>query len=265
MSEGKFYSEADLSSIETPDRKVREAIENLWTKEKDVIDRGYDSYLTLMENGRIFDETGLDEYSFDGISEERFDQILSQGKILDVACGKGEFVKDCLRKKYDAYGIDLALTQEDAAKQINESSPEIIGRIVAGDGTKLPFGDKSFKTIMNIFGVPSYLFDSEKVGDVLAEQLRVLADDGCIIIHPISFRDNVPYPTNYVKKLAGDESGEFEKRGGEVSKAFAELISKLESDGEILVERHSDRDRLYEPGHLGGNGYIIIKKFSEKK
>lgn len=260
MEEGKFYSEEDLSQIAEPDRARRKAIETLWTNEKDDINRGYDSYTTLMTNGRIFEETGLDEWSFDGISSQEFDHMLSEGKILDVGCGQGQFVKDCLDYGYDAYGIDLALKHQGAVDKVKTTNPEVIGRIIAADGTVLPFKDGTFKTVLNIFGVPNYLYDPKMVDEVVNEQLRILDSTGRIIICPIIFRDNAPYPTNYVKKLSSDHPEEIDDRGQEVEHAFAGALLDLEKSGRISIERHVDRDRINEPGHANGSGYIIIEK-----
>jgi ubiquinone/menaquinone biosynthesis C-methylase UbiE len=261
MRNEQFSNIEQTSTGKSESMPDQEAIKRLWDMQKEVIDRGYEQYATLMYEGRLFfDPTYLDEWGFNGISREEFDRMLSDGKILDIGCGKGNFIKDCINRGFDAYGVDLALSQQSSTDQIKKENPEIIGRIVAGDGVALPFEDQSFRTVINIFGVPSYFYDPDKTRIVLEEQLRILDDRGQIIIYPVHFRDNDPYPDNFITKIIDNPSEEVEDRCRKVEESFADTISSLEDDGTITIERHVDQDRLYEPEHINGLGYIIIRK-----
>lgn len=59
-------------------------------------------------------------------------------KILDVACGKGFFLRDALKRGLDIYGIDVSKVAIKAAKQVAG------GQFLVGNAEDLPYQDGSF-------------------------------------------------------------------------------------------------------------------------
>ena len=62
-----------------------------------------------------------------------------QGRILDVGCGRGYFMKEFLEMGKDVYGIDIS----DYA--VSHPMPGCEGRIIKGDILDIPFKDNFFE------------------------------------------------------------------------------------------------------------------------
>jgi len=62
----------------------------------------------------------------------------SRKKILDVACGKGLFLREARRRNLDVFGIDISKTAIEKAKELIE------GEFLIGNAERLPYKDNSF-------------------------------------------------------------------------------------------------------------------------
>ena len=91
-------------------------------------------------------------------------KALVSGNLLDVGTGEGEFLK-ILNFDGAKYGFDIAKDGIEMATEL-----DINGFLSLSDLTNLPFADKSFSTILNIFTPSNY-----------REFKRVMADDAVVI------------------------------------------------------------------------------------
>lgn len=94
-------------------------------------------------------------------------------KILDVACGTGEFLKEAKMRSMDIYGIDIS----DYA--IQDAKKHIQGKFFVGSGEKLPFENNEFDLVTCIGSLEH--FDSQERG--ISEMARVVKKNGVVLIH----------------------------------------------------------------------------------
>ena len=127
-------------------------------------------------------------------NEDIISEILQKGgirngaKVLDVACGTGDFTIEIAQKVADGsevIGIDLS----DGMMKIGREKIAAAGvsaTMVQGDCEELPYGDATFDRISVGFGVRN--FEHLEVG--LAEMCRVLKQDGKLVILELSVPSN---------------------------------------------------------------------------
>ncbi|MDA8277675.1 MAG: ubiquinone/menaquinone biosynthesis methyltransferase [Actinomycetota bacterium] len=108
--------------------------------------------------------------------------IVKGSKVLDVACGTGDFVKILSSMGYDVVGIDFSIGMLSYAN--------IVG-LAQGDAMKMPFGNSSFDGLTCGFALRNFA-DLEVVFDEFA---RVVRPGGRICLVEVS------RPTNSIVKL----------------------------------------------------------------
>lgn len=91
-------------------------------------------------------------------------------RVLDLGCGTGFFLSDLVASFPDSYGLDLSQAMLGVARE----KDAIRHRLVAGDGTRLPFADGSFDVVL----CRGSLHHLPNLNTALAEINRVLSDDG---------------------------------------------------------------------------------------
>lgn len=126
-------------------------------------------------------------------------------RVLDVGCGRGEILFHCARLGANAYGVDYA----QAAVRL---SHQLVGRhgtigwigVYRSDAKHLPFPCGAFDRVL-MFDVVEHLYPWE-LRQALLEIHRVLAPDGCLIVHtaPNRWYDRYAYPVvRSVRRLMG--------------------------------------------------------------
>ncbi|MBI2582398.1 class I SAM-dependent methyltransferase [Candidatus Woesearchaeota archaeon] len=108
-------------------------------------------------------------------------KLIDSGKVLDVSCGTGEFLRelDKKKKKITLYGIDLsshmiAKARTKLGKKINMQTADV---------HQLPFPEDSFDYVVSTESFHHY-YDQSKA---LAEMKRVAKKGGTIVIVDINF------------------------------------------------------------------------------
>ncbi len=106
---------------------------------------------------------------------------LKLGSILDLGCGRGEFVLSGLKKGYDVFGIDV---QELGIRQFEQTAQKYIllekanSRCIVYDGSYIPFASNTFLAVHSWF----VLEHISNVAEVLRELVRVTKIGGVLII-----------------------------------------------------------------------------------
>ena len=111
-------------------------------------------------------------------------EIISGGKVLDVATYKGDFIKTLMKtlKDYDSFiGIDIKFKEVESLEEEFEAKPV---EFIEMDAEKLLFNDNYFDTV----AISHSLHHLTNVDKVLFEMMRVLKPNGYFIIQE-SFRD----------------------------------------------------------------------------
>lgn len=101
--------------------------------------------------------------------------LKSSDKILDIGCGRGEIVKECLKITPWAIGIDYSVSATKIASSHTRS-----GHIVQGSATTLPFRNDTFECI-TMLGFIECL-NQEDLELCLQESKRVMTNNGIIFI-----------------------------------------------------------------------------------
>ena len=121
------------------------------------------------------------------------------GKVLDLACGTGDFSIAIARKAKKKGYVGVAVVGADLSEGMlavmeekvkKEGLEEMVDMMVA-DGEDLPFGDGTFECVSIAFGIRN--FENREQG--LCEMLRVLKKGGKLVILELSL------PSNPVVKL----------------------------------------------------------------
>ena len=141
-------------------------------------------------------------------------EVRPGGKVLDLACGTGDFAIAIARALPESHvtGVDLSTGMLSVMEQkVRDLGLE--GRIESeeGDGENLRFEDSTFDRVTNAFGIRN--FEEKEKG--LEEALRVLVPGGKLIILELSRPDNKVlrwfydlYFLNILPKIGGSVSGD---------------------------------------------------------
>lgn len=136
----------------------------------------------------LFDETYLLTYvpflTEERTREEALGAVALAGvepgaEILDCPVGFGRHALVLTEAGYRVTGLDRSETQLAEAERLRGDTEW--PKLVRGDYRKLPFGDASFDTVLNLFTSLGYLERDEDVG-VLRELLRVLRPGGALVV-----------------------------------------------------------------------------------
>lgn len=228
-------------------------VTGLWSKEenRDLISRDFTEYLQNINDPNV--------------TEDIFLKILQKGRVLDVACGEGGFIRDCISKNVDIYGVDLAFADSTNVERLIRDGKiieEMKKRIIAADATALPFKENSFETIFNQAGAFSYTHTPAEMLDTLHEQIRVLSVGGKIIINPVEIHAKGFCPANFVNSFSNKDSKLSEENLVEMESVFSDEITRLVREKKIAVRLNDECRRDASRKEDGLYGTAIITKLS---
>ena len=101
---------------------------------------------------------------------------LKKGKVLDVGCAYGYFLKPFIDAGFDSYGVDVS---EHAIETARKLFPEATFKVCNVDTSPLPFKDNYFDCVIQIF----LLEHVENYYQTLKECRRVLKKGGLLFIY----------------------------------------------------------------------------------
>jgi ubiquinone/menaquinone biosynthesis C-methylase UbiE len=158
--------------------KVYEEYKNLWGNEDE-------KYLWEQVNIWIDDDKNLDGVI--SFLESRFD--LKGKRILDFGCGWGTDLIFCLKKGYDAFGVDISWEKAKfhTLRVQRKNYPKFwIERFILSQGENLPFKSESFDLVYSN-QVIEHVKDPEKC---ISEIFRVLKKDGILYIRAPDYKSS---------------------------------------------------------------------------
>ncbi|MFZ8802659.1 MAG: methyltransferase domain-containing protein [Candidatus Calescibacterium sp.] len=158
--------------------KVYEEYKNLWGNEDE-------KYLWEQVNIWIDDDNNLDGVI--SFLESRFD--LRGKRILDFGCGWGTDLIFCLKKGYDAFGIDISWEKAKfhTLRVQRRNYPKFwIERFILSQGENLPFKSESFDLVYSN-QVIEHVKDPEKC---ISEIFRVLKKGGILYIRAPDYKSS---------------------------------------------------------------------------
>lgn len=147
---------------------------NNWAKsyDRDVkVDRGT---LKIYENYEIL---------LDGVVKEAIESTNQEARILDIGVGTGNLANRLYDLGYNIIGVDQSRAMLELAKSKNPGL-----KVRLGEFMKLPFENKSFNVIVSTYAF--HHLDEKEKEVALEEMIRVLADDGVIVIGDLMFESD---------------------------------------------------------------------------
>jgi SAM-dependent methyltransferase len=103
------------------------------------------------------------------------------GRILDLACGTGRIAVPLARRGFEVAGIDLS---QRALAIARSEAPSLDLR--HGDMRELPWDDRSFDGVVNVWTAFGYFETQEEDERVVAEVARVLRPGGVFVLDAIN-------------------------------------------------------------------------------
>lgn len=126
----------------------------------------------------------------------------AKGRLLDVGCGNKPY-----EHLFSPFVTEYVGVEHDATFSLTRASSGGRGPDVTYDGERLPFGDRSFDTVLNV----QVLEHTPHPTELMREMSRVLKDDGRLILSaPFQFRlheephDYFRYSPHGLKSLCAD-------------------------------------------------------------
>jgi SAM-dependent methyltransferase len=104
-----------------------------------------------------------------------------RGRTLDLCCGFGRHSLLLREAGVEAFGLDLSAELLAAATELPGWERHLDGRLVRADMTRIPFADRAFDSVVNLFSSFGYL-GAEGDARVLDEVARVLRPGGLALL-----------------------------------------------------------------------------------
>jgi len=130
-------------------------------------------------------------------------EVTAGMRVLDVGCGRGEILRQCLRLGAQAYGVDYSSVAAEMASGVLKD--DAAARVGLADAKVLPFRSDTFDRVL-MFDLVEHLHPWE-LAQALAEVRRILRHDGRLIVHtaPNAWYDRYAYPVvRGVRTLMGE-------------------------------------------------------------
>ena len=181
---------------------------------------------------KIIQETGGEQFPTYYKEFYELAQIKAGNRVLDIGCGRGEFVVFCALQGANATGVDYSVDAIEIANGLKEfvakgrGDNSIVERSIfrQADAKALPFPDGEFEVITSR-AVVEHLHQWEFL-QVLQECKRVLKPNGTLVIatHPnVWYRD---YGFPIVR----------------FSKRMLPFLGRISGDNEVSYNPHSERE-----------------------
>ena len=103
-----------------------------------------------------------------------------RGRTLDLCCGFARHSLALTELGVHVFGLDLSFDLLRDARDL-PGSEQVVGRLVRGDASRLPFASASFDSVVNLFSSFGY-FGEEGDARMLDEIARVLRPGGCALL-----------------------------------------------------------------------------------
>jgi SAM-dependent methyltransferase len=114
-----------------------------------------------------------------------------RGRLLDVSCGEGTFMRLARRAGFDAVGIDFSPAALQKNQRANAHNP-----VALANAQRLPFPENSFDVVTNIGSLEHYFDPAEAV----REMARVLRPTGVALVwlpNAFGFFGNLTHVLHY--------------------------------------------------------------------
>ncbi|KAA9398587.1 class I SAM-dependent methyltransferase [Haloarcula sp. CBA1130] len=137
-----------------------------------VVREGYDDIAVAYDEYR---ETATHSDFEAEITDEFFESIADDCRVLDAGCGGGKPVLQRLAAAHNPVGLDISSSQLDLSRERVPTAA-----FAQGDLVRLPFADDSFNAVVSFYAIIHVPKPEHE--QVLAEFHRVLRDGGELLV-----------------------------------------------------------------------------------
>ena len=169
-----------------------------------------------------------------------------EGRVLDVACGAGRFLRALRTKGADAFGLDLSAS---LLRETRRSLPLEPPSLVRADMRQLPVRTGGIAWALLLFTSFGYFDSPEEDRLVLSELSRVLRPGGRLMLDYLNPETTlpglVPESTRFVSGRAVRETRRVDPSG-----PFLRKRIEVAAEGNVPAAVYEERVRLYSPAEL---------------
>ncbi len=166
---------------------------------------------------------------------------VAERAVLDLACGPGRHAAQFAARGAEVVGVDLSLPLLSRAR--HRDGPPL--RLVRGDMRELPFRDRTFHLVVNLFTSFGYFADDAQHRRVLETASRLLVPGGTFVIDYLNAGSVRAALVPHEERRVGSRRVTIARRLTPDGR-FVLKEMQLADDGRSIVERV----RLFSPGEL---------------
>lgn len=165
---------------------------------------------------------------------------LPGARVLDLACGAGRHLTALAERRADPVGIDLS------AELLAHARKE--GSVVRGDMRFLPFGDRSFHGVVNMFTSFGYFPDREENLSVFREVARLLRPGGWFLFDYLNRDPVLDSLVAQSERRVGGQMVREERNYDSDSRILSKRVEIL--DDSVPVREWEERLFLFTPSEI---------------
>ena len=162
--------------------------------------------------------------------------------LLDLCCGSGRHSLPLMEKGVNPVGLDYSAPLLEHAKTHGRCS-----YLVRGDMRRLPFNDRTFRSIVNFFTSFGYFRAEEDNRTVLAEVERVLEPGGRFLCDTFGLEDVLSHLVSQECRQTGEREYRITRRWNENTRRIEKEIEVRRGDS---TETFRESVRGYTPEEL---------------